>query len=122
MLTLKRIIAHIGRVGRREYPCGSRTGLKRLMVNSTLLQRIRLGPSHRVTGKTRHYDGNRELAAPSELQIVKYQGDEGYYLLYLDERGHELTDTYHDNVAEAKAQAEWEFEIGPDEWEVLEQS
>jgi len=81
------------------------------------LRYVRLGPQHQPTGKTRHYLGTRELPPPRELQIVQYAEDPGYYLLYYDEAGEELTDTYHDTLAEAMEQAEWEFGIRPGEWQ-----
>lgn len=86
------------------------------MYPYVILRRIKLDSPHEPTGKTRHYIGDRELPAPNELQIVKYPDDAGYYLLYLGEGGSELTDTYHDSVEKAIEQAEWEFQVKPDEW------
>lgn len=80
------------------------------------LRHVRLGPQHRPTGKTRHYLGTSELPPPAELRIVQYTEDPGYYLLYFDNQGAELTDTYHDSLAEAMQQAEWEFGVRPEEW------
>jgi hypothetical protein len=57
-----------------------------------------------------------ELPPPSELRIVKYDGDSGFYLFYCDDSGKEFTDTYHDSLEEALAQAEWEFGVKPHEW------
>ncbi len=84
--------------------------------NSRSLRYIRLGPQHLPTGKTRHFLGTSELPSPSELRIVQYTEDPGYYLLYFDETGEELTDTYHDTLSQAMEQAEWEFGVRPDEW------
>ncbi len=84
--------------------------------DSKPLRYVRLGPQHRPTGKTRHYLGTCELPPPSELRIVQYTEDPGYYLLYFDEEGEELTDTYHDTLSQAMEQAEWEFGVRPDEW------
>jgi hypothetical protein len=85
----------------------------------TVLRRIRLGSAHKATGKTRHYLGAQELPTPGELWIVAYPDDVGYYLLYLDGDGKELTDTYHDTLDRALQQAEWEFQVSPHEWEVV---
>lgn len=91
------------------------------MPDYSLLRRVRLDPSHQPTGRTRHYLGEEELPPPVELRIVQYPGDSGYYLFYCDDSGTELTDTYHDSLEEAFDQAEWEFQVRPDEWEVLDQ-
>jgi hypothetical protein len=58
------------------------------------------------------------LPPPAELRIVQYPNDPGFYLLYYDRDGQEMTDTYHDSLEEAMAQAEWEFEARKGEWEV----
>ena len=89
---------------------------------------ITLKPHHRPTGKTRHTSGTisdegelirgPELPAPHSLMIAQLQPDRGYYLLYLDESGEEITDTYHDSLEKALEQAEWEFNVKTDEWDV----
>lgn len=86
------------------------------MPNHSVLKRVVLGPQHRVTGKTRHYYGTAPLPPPSELRIAPFAGDPGFYLLYLDSSGNELTDTYHGSVEEAMAQADFEFEVNPSDW------
>jgi hypothetical protein len=59
------------------------------------------------------------MPPPSELRIVSYPDDNGYYLFYCDGNGVEMTDTYHESIERALSQAEWEFEVKPDEWEVV---
>ncbi len=96
-----------------------------------LVERVRLGPSRPPTGRTRHYYGSisedgrvvkdREVPVPAELQIVYYPGYQGYYLLYLDEQGNELTDTWHATLEDAMAQADFEFEVKSDDWELLKE-
>ncbi len=84
-----------------------------------ILRRIRLGPAHQPTGATRHYWGNIELPPPHELQIVRYPGDKGFYLLHLDENGEWQSDTYHDTLEDALEQAWREFRVRPEEWEIV---
>lgn len=84
-----------------------------------VLRQATLTARHKPTGNTRHYDVSGPLPAPRALRIASYPGDAGYYLLYLDEAGRELTDTYHESMEDALAQAEWEFGIKPEEWEEL---
>ncbi|MDY6786452.1 MAG: hypothetical protein SW833_28740 [Cyanobacteriota bacterium] len=74
---------------------------------------------HQPTVKTQHFRGTEKIPAPHSLQIVKYPNDFGYYLLYLDEQGEELTDTYHEQLDGAVAQAEWEFSVRPEQWTVI---
>lgn len=89
------------------------------MKNHTVLREVTLGAGHRATGGTRHYRGGAELPPPAALRIIKFVGDSGYYLLYLDKEGFEMTDTYHDSVEEAMAQADWEFQVKPHDWNIV---
>lgn len=89
------------------------------MSHPTLLRQMRLQTKHQPTGQTKHYQGTATVPAPAMLHIVQFAGDSGYYLLYLDAKGQELTDTYHDTLAAALAQAQREFQIEPNEWDVL---
>jgi hypothetical protein len=52
------------------------------------------------------------------LRIVQLpeRPDAGYYLLYLDSEGMEMTDTWHESVAAAIEQAKFEFGLMPDDW------
>jgi hypothetical protein len=84
-----------------------------------VLRTVRLNPSHALTGKTRHMLGTQPAPTPSELRIVQYPDDAGYYLFYCDDTGKEFTDTYHDTVDKAMAQAEWEFRVRPAEWQSI---
>ena len=81
-----------------------------------VLHRVVLAGRFLPTGRTRHFRGGVQLPAPHELCIARFAGDAGVYLLYLDEAGEEMTDTYHDSVARAAAQAEFEFGIRPEDW------
>ena len=90
-------------------------------------RRIVLKPHHVPTGKTRHTQGTwsddkglirgAELPAPYELMIGQIKPDPGYYLLYLDASGNEITDTYHETLERAMEQAKWEFNVEPNEWQ-----
>jgi hypothetical protein len=84
-----------------------------------VLEEVQLTPEHVPTGNTRHYVGGSLMATPSTVRIARYTGDPGYYLLYLDENGQEQTDTWHENIADARHQATYEFRVQPHEWTVL---
>ena len=71
------------------------------------------------TGNTRHYKNSGLLPKPVALEIIQYpdpDSSNGYYLFYLDETGFEQTDTYHDTIEQAFAQAEFEFNVKPSDW------
>lgn len=87
------------------------------MSRTNLLHRVVLSERHQPTGFTRHTRNGLSLQSPTELRIVQYPGDPGYYLFYCDATGKELTDTYHDTVDSAFEQARAEFGVGPDEWQ-----
>jgi len=90
---------------------------------STEIARVTLQPRHRPTGNTRHYfglpdDANRvEAPVPALLRIVQYEDAWGFYLFYCDADGVEFTDTLHETVDLAKSQAEFEFNVKPNEWQ-----
>ena len=98
------------------------------MSDYLIHQKITLGAQHVPTGKTRHTHGivipegliaGEDLPTPSELIIAQIPPDDGYYLLYLDSQGDEITDTYHDTLEQALDQAKWEFQVEPHEWETM---
>jgi hypothetical protein len=72
----------------------------------------------RTTGKTRHYR-DQLLPPPQQLEIVQLPPDSGFYLLYLDGNGAEMTDTWHESLEQAMDQANFEFGLLPNEWERL---
>jgi hypothetical protein len=87
------------------------------MNEPVVLRQLRLQAHHRPTGNTRHYAGDGLLPPPAILQIVQFSGDAGFYLLYLNENGEEMTDTYHDSLIGTLDQAEFEFSVKADEWD-----
>jgi hypothetical protein len=80
---------------------------------------VELGDQHHPTGNTRHTlvdsQGARPFPSFIKLEISKYEGDEGYYLLYYTTVG-QGTDTWHESLENAQHQAEFEFRVRPDEW------
>ena len=71
---------------------------------------------HAATGFTVHRRGDAILPKPSTLAIAQVGSDVGYYLLYMDEKGEEMTDTYHESLDAAFGQAEAEFDVMETEW------
>jgi hypothetical protein len=52
-----------------------------------------------------------------KLEIAQCPGQKECYLFHVCEDG-TLADTWHQTVEEALDQAEWEFDVHPDEWKI----
>jgi hypothetical protein len=84
-------------------------------IEWSVVRTVELG-GHPRTRRTKHSAHGRELPTPAALMIAQLPPDPGFYLLYLDVDGNEMTDTYHDAVGGALAQAQWEFDLTESEW------
>lgn len=96
------------------------------MSDYLIHRRITLKSHHTPTGKTRHFLSSLvdddlirgpELPAPHALMIAQLPPDEGFYFLYLDGDGDEITDTWHESLEKALSQAKWEFNVEFEDWE-----
>jgi hypothetical protein len=76
---------------------------------------VKIAGNGTPTLATRHTVNGVEIPKVSSLVIATY-ADGDYYLLYLDAKGSELTDSCHDSIEAAKSQAELEYGIAPDRW------
>ena len=82
-----------------------------------IIKTVRL-KEKKSTGFTKHIvDESLINDNIKELKIINYPEDSGYYLFYCDDKGFQITDTYHDSITAALEQAELEFKVKPDEWE-----
>jgi hypothetical protein len=61
------------------------------------------------TGRTKHFGPSGELSGFRTVALASYSEDPGVYLFYCDDAWKALTDTYHDDLEGAVAQAEFEF-------------
>jgi hypothetical protein len=84
------------------------------------VKRVLLGPQHLSPGRATHTlidsKGVRRFKLFKSLVIAHYLNSIGYYLFHLCADG-SGTDTWHESLEDALHQAEWEFEVKPDEWE-----
>lgn len=71
---------------------------------------------HHPTGATVHHVGGKELSTPAGVAICQ-ETETSFYLFYCDVDWNPLTDTWHQSVTDAQAQAEWEFEGIAETWE-----
>jgi hypothetical protein len=70
----------------------------------------------RPTGNTEHIVEGNVLPPAHALAICAYPHQPGVYLFYCDREWQVLTDTWHASVAEAKAQAEFEYAGASGTW------
>lgn len=73
----------------------------------------------RLTGKTRHLLGALPLPGPKTVELV-VEEDGTIFLLRLDDEGQCISDTWHETVEAAKAQANFEFGIEAGDWKEAE--
>ena len=88
------------------------------MPKETVLREVKLD-RHEPTGNTLHIVGGSDMPPPAALRISVYGDEPGFFLLYLDERGNEVTDTWHQSLDDALHQAHFEFQVEPSEWRVV---
>ena len=99
------------------------------MNDYKVIKKIVLSPKHEPTGKTKHFrtldvDSSldrlslerTEIQAPHSLEIIQFENDVVYYLIYKDEFDQELIDTYHETLESAFKQAKWEFNVETGDW------
>ncbi len=89
------------------------------MPEAVVLREIALRDRHVATGNARHFVGGELMPRPARLRISRYADDPGFYLLYIGDAGEELTDTWHPTLEDAMQQAAFEFDVKPNDWEIL---
>ena len=65
---------------------------------------------HKHTGNCRQIVAGELQGAAAGLAICQYEGENDYYLFGCDEDWNTKTDTWHEMLEDAKAQAEFEYE------------
>lgn len=76
----------------------------------------------RPTDRTVHYSGTERLPPAKRLEIGVFEPGNGYYLVHYDDDGGVQTNTFHETLDSAFAQADWEFAIPKDAWTAVERS
>ena len=72
---------------------------------------------HDATGATHHVSAGKLVANIAALAIGQYAGEVSCYLFYCSSDWQVLTDTMHNSIAEAQAQAEFEFRGSSTTWQ-----
>ena len=65
---------------------------------------------HRHTGNCQQIVAGELMGPAAGLAICQYEGENSYYLFCCHEDWDTVTDTWHQTLDEAKAQAEFEYE------------
>ena len=86
------------------------------MMEKSILKQLKSDTALKSTGQVEHFVLGKPIEQVYALQIVSYAGDHGYYLIYLDKNGYEITDTYHNTIESAVEQATFEFKTQHCEW------
>ena len=74
---------------------------------------------HRFTGGTKQIVAGRLMGAMAGLAICQYPDEDAFYLFGCDADWSTVTDTWHQSVEEAKAQAEFEYEGVGSTWHTV---
>jgi len=69
----------------------------------------RIDNRHRPTGNCMQIVAGVLQEPADGLAICQYEGEEAYYLFGCDAQWNSVTDTWHQTLEEAKAQAEFEY-------------
>jgi hypothetical protein len=87
--------------------------------NLISVKRVLLGRQHLTPGRTLHTihdkDGSRPFPQFTSLEIAHHEGSNEYYLFHICSDG-QVADTWHQSMADALRQAEWEFGVQSHEW------
>ena len=86
-----------------------------MLDGAVVLRTARLFPAAH-TGNTRHAVAGEAGQATSRLAIARYPDQSGFYLFYCDAAWSVLTDTWHESVEAAVAQAEFEYTGSSNAW------
>jgi hypothetical protein len=77
---------------------------------------------HKPTGACRHTVEGELSGSAAGLAICQYDTGEGFYLFYCDRDWNVITDTWHETLEDAKAQAEFEYEGAGATWRTVDGS
>ncbi len=102
--------------------CGFATRFERrfiMMPHMMTIKKMMLSQRHLLPGRTTHTisdsRGQRPFAAFTSLAITQYPGEDSCYLMHICADG-SVADTWHESVADAIHQAEWELGVDSAEW------
>ncbi len=80
-----------------------------LVENARVLLYTPIDSRHQHTGATRHVVAGELLGSVAALAICQYPAEPGVYLFYCSAAWEAITDTWHESVEDARAQAAFEY-------------
>lgn len=81
-----------------------------------VIQYTLIDSRHLFTENTKQIVNGETLKSMKGLVICKYENEEGIYLFGCDADWNVITDTWHNDVEEAVAQAEFEYKNTKNTW------
>ena len=93
------------------------TGPPKLLDGANVVMYTPIDERHRATRTCRQFVDGELLGPSTGLAICQYTGEQSLYLFSCDEQWNVLTDTLHNTLAEAQAQAEFEYEGVSETWQ-----
>jgi hypothetical protein len=84
--------------------------------DATVIEWAFVDETVRATGNTVHRINGPVLGTVPGLAICQYEHDNAFYLIYCSEQWDPYTDTWHQSIEDAKAQAEFEYEGIDSHW------
>ena len=76
---------------------------------------------HKHTGNCKQVVAGVLMGAAAGLAICQYEGENSFYLFGCDAKWNTVTDTCHDTLEDAMAQAKFEYEGVQATWQKLEE-
>ena len=86
-----------------------------LLGGAVVLRTARLFPAAH-TGNSKHSVAGNPIQPASRLAIAQYPDQPGFYLFYCDDAWAVLSDTWHETVEGAEAQAKFEYAGSSHAW------
>jgi len=80
----------------------------KLVDGARVLAYTPIDSRHVTSGRTKHLVGGVPAPRPHALAIARYDDAHGVYLFACDQAWKTVTDTWHQSIDDAKAQAEFE--------------
>ena len=77
--------------------------------NAKVVCFTRIDSRHKHTGNTSQITASQVVSTVTNLAICQPQGEQAFYLFGCDDTWRNITDTWHQSLEEAKAQAEFEY-------------
>src|SRR5919205_2967015 len=105
----RRLVVRIIVVGRHRVAYGFMKKIPKEVGGARVVLYTPIDKRHRHTGNCRQIEAGVLLGAAAGLAICQYAGESHYYLLGCDEDWNTRTDTWHETIEDAKAQAEFEY-------------